>query len=310
MDIKILKYFLAVAREGTITRAAEKLSIAQPPLSRHMQLLEEELGVTLFVRGKRRIRLTEEGIFLKQQAEEIITLMEKTENQLSKIKTNTHGTIALGVTETSGASILSSLIGAFHRQYPYIRYNIVGGSVDEVKEKLEKGLVDMGLVRDPFDTETYESIFWKTESWIALLSRDHPLARAASGTVELRQLAGESLIIPARPQLQNEIHNWFNLLSEERNIFCLYNTLSCVVPMVEDNIGIAICPESAQYTTNPQKLAYLKIIRPEHSSNLMLVRRRHQLLPTATECFWDFTRNYLKTAAETPPVPKKPQPRP
>lgn len=116
MDVKTLKYFLTVAREGTITRAAEKLCIAQPPLSRSMQLLEEELGVTLFIRGKRRIRLTEEGLFLKQQAEEIITLVEKTQNQLGKIKNSTHGTIALGVTETCGASILSGLIGDFHRQ--------------------------------------------------------------------------------------------------------------------------------------------------------------------------------------------------
>ena len=174
MDVKTLKYFLTVAREGTITKAAETLCIAQPPLSRSMQLLEEELGVTLFIRGKRRIRLTEEGLFLKQQAEEIITLVEKTQNQLGKIKNSTHGTIALGVTETCGASILSGLIGDFHHQYPNIRYSVWCGNGDEIREKLEKGLADIGIVREPFNTEKYDHIFIKQESWIALMSVNHP----------------------------------------------------------------------------------------------------------------------------------------
>ena len=210
MDVKTLRYFLAVAQEGTITRAAETLRIAQPPLSRQMQLLEEELGVTLFVRGKRNISLTEEGIFLKQQAEEIIGLLEKTQNQLGKIKTSTHGTISLGVTETCGASTLPALVDPFHRQYPNIRYNIWCGNGDEVREKLEKGLVDVGLVREPFNTEPYDRIFLKKEAWIALMSVNHPLAATTTDTIELGQLTGEPLIIPSRLRLQNEISHWFS----------------------------------------------------------------------------------------------------
>ena len=290
MDVKTLKYFLTVAREGTITKAAETLCIAQPPLSRSMQLLEEELGVTLFIRGKRRIRLTEEGLFLKQQAEEIITLVEKTQNQLGKIKNSTHGTIALGVTETCGASILSGLIGDFHRQYPNIRYSVWCGNGDEIRAKLEKGLADIGIVREPFNTEKYDHIFIKQESWIALMSVNHPLSQSTEDTVELGQLSGESLIIPARSEMQDEINNWFNHISEERNIFCLYNTVSCIIPLVEGNIGVAICPESVRYTMNPQKLCCRRIVNPEHLSNLLMVRRCHQVLPAATDCFWEFAR--------------------
>ena len=152
MDIKILKYFLAVANEGTITKAAKKLCIAQPPLSRQLHQLEEELGVSLFIRGKRHIQLTSEGFFLKQQAEEIISLVQKTENELSKMKTNTHGTISIGVTETCGSSILSELIKEFSSKYPYIKYNVWCGNGDEINEKLDRGLIDLGIVREPFNT--------------------------------------------------------------------------------------------------------------------------------------------------------------
>ena len=295
MDIKTLRYFLAVAQEGTITRAAETLRIAQPPLSRQMQLLEEELGVTLFVRGKRSISLTEEGIFLKQQAEEIISLLEKTQNQLGKIKNSTHGTISLGVTETCGASTLPALVDPFHRQYPNIRYNIWCGNGDEVREKLEKGLVDVGLVREPFNTEPYERIFLKKEAWIALMSVNHPLAAVTTDTIELGQLTGEPLIIPSRLRLQTEISHWFDQAAGAQNVLCLYNTLSCLVPLVENNLGIAICPESARYYTNPQKLAYRQITRPEHISSLLMVRRRHLVLTAATNCFWEFVQDLAES---------------
>ena len=118
MDIKSLQYFLEVAREENITRAAQKLCIAQPPLSRQLQKLEEELGVQLLIRGKRRVQLTEEGVFLKQQAEEIIALMERTKYQLGMVKSSTYGTVSIAVTESCGAGVMCSLIRKFHEIYP------------------------------------------------------------------------------------------------------------------------------------------------------------------------------------------------
>ena len=176
MDLKDLQYFLAVAQAGTITGAAAKLCMAQPPLSRQMKELEEELGTTLFIRGKRHIRLTEEGIFLRQQAEEILSLMEKTRGQLSRMGTGAGGLISIGVTESCGAGVLSDIIERFHSDFPGIRYNIWCGNGDEINDKLDKGLVDLGIVREPFRTEKYESALIKTESWTALLSREHPMA--------------------------------------------------------------------------------------------------------------------------------------
>lgn len=299
MDIKALKYFLTVAQEGTITHAAEKLCMAQPPLSRQLQQLEEELGVTLFIRGKRQIQLTEEGWYLKQQAEEILNLVDKTETQLNKIQSYTHGTISMGVTEACGASILSELIGLFHAKYPYVRFNVWCGNGDEINEKLDKNLVDIGIIREPFNTEKYESTFFKAEPWIALLSVSHPLASNSYEKIELHQLANEQLIIPSRLQLQDEINYWFNEIEQERNIFCMYNSLASIIPLVENNIGIAICPDSVRAFTNDQKLVYKKIVNPEHLSNLMVIRKRHQIMPAITSYFWNFIHNYINEFQQT-----------
>ena len=124
MDIKSLRYFLAVVQEGNITQAAKKLCIAQPPLSRQIRLLEEELGVTLFLRGKKKIRLTEEGRFLKQQAEEIIELMEKTQEQLGRLGSSVHGLVSVAAVESFGIGLLSEMVEAFHREYPQVHFQI------------------------------------------------------------------------------------------------------------------------------------------------------------------------------------------
>ena len=292
MDLKDLQYFLAVAQAGTITGAAAKLCMAQPPLSRQMKELEEELGTTLFIRGKRHIRLTEEGIFLRQQAEEILSLMEKTRGQLSRMGTGAGGLISIGVTESCGAGVLSDIIERFHSDFPGIRYNIWCGNGDEINDKLDKGLVDLGIVREPFRTEKYESALIKTESWTALLSREHPMAEQPGDTILLSDIAGSPLIIPSRPPLQEEIRGWFHRIEREHTILCTYNTLSCIVPLVERNVAVAICPEAVRYFTDQQRLVCRRLTEPEHVSRLLLVRRRNQLMPAAAGCFWDFARDY------------------
>ena len=153
MDIRTLRYFLVTAQERNFTKAANKLCMAQPPLSRQIKILEEELGVTLFIRNSRQLQLTEEGYFLKQQAEEILLLIEKTEHQLEKMGTNDYGTISIGATESCGGSILPHLIEGFHETAPHIRFQIWTGNSDETQERLEKNLVDVAVVREPFNME-------------------------------------------------------------------------------------------------------------------------------------------------------------
>ena len=291
MDIKSLQYFLEVAREENITRAAQKLCIAQPPLSRQLQKLEEELGVQLLIRGKRRVQLTEEGVFLKQQAEEIIALMERTKYQLGMVKSSTYGTVSIAVTESCGAGVMCSLIRKFHEIYPGIHFQILAGSGDEVNQRLEQNLADIGIMGEPFDMETYDREFLKSEPWLAVMGKETPLARETGKTVPLSRLGGEDLIIPARLPIQEEINSWFNDAAQERNIFCVYNSPAAIIPLVESGAAVAICPESVKSFAGGRRLVFKPIVEPRKDSRLYLVKKRRQMMPLAAQLFWEFARN-------------------
>lgn len=291
MDIKSLQYFLEVAREENITRAAQKLCIAQPPLSRQLQKLEEELGVQLLIRGKRRVQLTEEGVFLKQQAEEIIALMERTKYQLGMVKSSTYGTVSIAVTESCGAGVMCSLIRKFHEIYPGIHFQILAGSGDEVNQRLEQNLADIGIMREPFDMETYDREFLKSDPWLAVMGKETPLARETGKTVPLSRLGGEDLIIPARLPIQEEINSWFNDAAQERKIFCVYNSPAAIIPLVESGAAVAICPESVKSFAGGRRLVFKPIVEPRKDSRLYLVKKRRQMMPLAAQLFWEFARN-------------------
>lgn len=290
MELKDLRYFIAVTQEGTITRAAEKLCIAQPHLSRQMQKLEEELGVSLFLRGKRHIRLTEEGMYLKQQAKDILFMLEQTEMQLLQLKNDTIGTVTVGVTESSGMSVLSEVITPFQEQYPNMKFNIWCGNGDEIRDKLDKGLVDLGIVREPLNVEKYECEIYKAEAWGTLLSVKNPLASKRKDSIELEDLSGQPLIVPSRASLQDEIVSWFHEHALGFRITCMYNILSSVIPLVANNAGIAICPESAVFFSKNQDLIYRRITNPEHLSNILFIRNRDYRMSAAAGCFWDYVR--------------------
>ena len=292
MDIKSLRYFLEVAREGNITRAAEKLCIAQPPLSRQLQKLEEELGVQLLIRGKRRVELTEEGKFLKQQAEEIVALVERTEYQLGMFKSSTYGSISIAVTESCGAGVMCALIERFHEKYPNIRFRILAGSGDEVNQRMEQNLADIGIMREPFDMERYDREFLKSEPWIAVMGKNSTLAKETGKNIPLAMLSSEALIIPSRVPIQEEINSWFNDMARERNIFCIYNSPAAVIPLVESGTAVAICPESVKSVIGGRKLVYKRIVEPNKDSSIYLVKKRRQMMPLAAQLFWEFAREY------------------
>ena len=145
MDIRVLQYFLAVAREGSITSAAEQLHMTQPPLSRQLKDLEDELGVQLFIRGNRKITLTEEGRMLRQRAEEIVTLMEKTKSEIGEIPGSISGELYLGCGESRAISLIARAAKRLHKRYPKIRINIYSGNAEDITEKLDKGILDFGV---------------------------------------------------------------------------------------------------------------------------------------------------------------------
>lgn len=294
LDIRDLKYFLALAQEGTVTKAAEKLCISQPPLSRQLRDLENELGVTLFYRGKRHIELSEEGIYLKQQAEEILSLLDITENRLQAKNNEANGTISLGVTEGCGAGVLSDLIVEFNRLYPNVNYDVWSSGSQEIGERLSKGLFDIGVVREPFNALKFESISLRRESWMIIMSKEHPLAKTDGREIELSELNGQSLIVPSRAPMVDEINSWFNEQGTKRRIICRYNALAAVLPLIENGLGVGVAAESAYRFTDSDKFVYKYIANPPRYSNLLMIRRRSKIIPEAATLFWSFAQDFAQ----------------
>ena len=155
MELRVLKYFLTVAREENITRAAALLHLTQPTLSRQLMQLEQELGVQLFHRGKYRIVLTEDGMLLRRRAQELVDLAERTEMEFHREKGALTGEIAIGAGETLNMAFLSRSMAEFRRAHPQVRFSIYSANADDIKDRLEKGLLDLGLLAEPVDIGRY-----------------------------------------------------------------------------------------------------------------------------------------------------------
>ena len=182
MEFRTLKYFLTVAREENITRAAALLHLTQPTLSRQLMQLEEELGVKLFRRSQHHIVLTEAGMLLRRRAQEIVELAEKTARELRPAEEIT-GRISIGSGDLRSMTYLAKLLAAFHRQHPRVQYEIYSGDSDGIKERIEQGLLDMGLLLEPVDTSRYQILRLPVrESWGVLVPEDSPLARREAVT--------------------------------------------------------------------------------------------------------------------------------
>ncbi len=163
MEIRVLRYFLTVVREESITRAAEVLHITQPTLSRQLTQLEEEVGVRLFTRGTRKITLTNEGILLRRRAEEITQLVDKTERELTEQGETIGGCISIGCGELAAVRLLPDLFGSFSRRYPLVTYDLFTASADQVKEQMDGGMIDIGLLLEPIDIEWKDRFHFGTK---------------------------------------------------------------------------------------------------------------------------------------------------
>ena len=185
MELRVLKYFLTVADEGNITRAADILHVTQPTLSRSYMELEDELGTALLIRGKRSVTLTDEGFLFKQQAEMIVELSDKLEHTFKDKKDVVCGTIRIGASEAVGCRALAAYMKEFREKYPDVQFDLYNGMADNIKEMLERGLLDLGLVLEPVDTAKFEYVrLPQKETWGLLLRKDHELAEKETINVE------------------------------------------------------------------------------------------------------------------------------
>ncbi len=291
MDIRSMENFLKIAELGNITRAAEALHVAQPPLSRQLMALEEELGVRLFIREKQRIYITEEGRFFKRQCEQILALVEKTKEQINEMRSGVSGTLFIGAIETVGNYMLPQWVADFKAQYPRVKYNLWSGNSDDVIARLEQGILDLALVREPFDREKYHSIPIKKEAWVVMLHEKHPLAQMSESAVPLRELRAEELIVPTRRS--KEIREWFAEEGLAPNIMCEFAPLMNAVVLTEKGLGVAICPDSARYAAKNRAIVIKEISSPGRESSVALIWKKGVKLSGVCDKFISYIQGFI-----------------
>ncbi len=206
MEIRVLKYFLETAREGSVTRAAAALHISQPSLSKQLKDLEQELGKKLFVRSNYSIKLTDEGMLLRKRAEEILEMVEKTTDEFKALGDITGGDVRIGCAESHLVSHLAQVIRAFREDYPGLRYHLYSGGTEQVTERLDRGLLDFAFIVEPPSLSHYNYIeIPGVDTWGVLMRRDHPLAALESITCD--DLSGIDLIC-SEQSMKADIPRW------------------------------------------------------------------------------------------------------
>lgn len=296
MELRILKYFLIVAREENITKAAEVLHITQPTLSRQLAQMEEELGVQLLVRGKRKITLTEEGMLLRRRADEMIQLLNKTEKELKEQENMIDGVIQIGSGELASSKIIPEVFSKFKEKYPNVTLDVYTGNADQIKERIDQGLLDIGLLLEPVNIEKYDFIRLPIkERWVMIMPSEDPLTQKDDISVD--DIKGKPIIVTHRSAVRNEVENWFGDVFKEMDIVATHNLSANAAHLVEKGIGNAIVLEGSVSFYDPE-FVVSRPLNPLLESTSVLVWKKNQLFSPTVQKFLNFTKNYLKNNNE------------
>lgn len=288
MELRVLRYFLAVAREENITKAAALLHVTQPTLSRQLMQLEDELGVKLFRRSQYRVVLTDDGMLLRRRAQEIVELADKAERELQHTEAELTGEIAIGCGESVGMTFLSEHIREFRRLHPQVQFRIYSANADDIKERIEKGLLDMGLLTEPVDIGRYA--FLRTpqkDRWGVLLPKEHPLAQ--KGTVTPKDLLGVPLLISGRETVRNELAGWFGDTYDKIEIAATYNLILNAANMVKNGVGAALCFD----LDNISDVLIFVPLSPKLETGTVLAWKKDQTYSPAADQFLGFIKNAI-----------------
>ncbi len=291
MDLRALSYFVAVAEELNITRAAERLNMSQPPLSSQIKALEQELDTLLFIRGKRHLKLTESGKLLYRHAKELLSLADKTVDEVKSMEKGMSGTISIGLVEGSAPNIAAEWIESFLRKFPGIDFRVMDGNSDDLIAKLRSGLINLAVIASPYDQTLLNSFKVGEEKMTAFMSVENPLAKLPGDTVRLADLVGQPLIIPSRDAMADMIRKWFRTIGKQPRIICRMDNYLDVAALAGRDVGISIFPKTS-YILNPQIVAK-EITDPERSLEYRFVWLKGKPLPLADEAFIDHVKTYL-----------------
>lgn len=291
MEIRVLRYFLAVVREEGINRAAEVLHITQPTLSRQLAQLEEEVGVKLFYRGAKKITLTNEGILLRRRAEEILSLVDRTQQELGEQDALVEGRIVIGGGELAAMQLLPEMIEGFREKYPLVTFDIFTGNADLVKEQMDKGLIDIGVLLEPIDMEKYEFIRLQgKERWVLLMRPDDPLAEKEA--IHAKDLENAPLILPRRTNIQNELSNWLGSSFREQQVLFTGNLTTNSALIVQRGLAYSLVIEGSIPFWDKEKIAY-RPLSPELTANSVLAWKKQQPFSLAATKFIEYMRCFL-----------------
>ena len=286
MELRVLQYFLAVAREQNISSAAESLHLSQPTLSTQLKALENELGKQLLIRGtkgSRKVLLTEEGMLLRKRAEEILELVRMTESEISLSNEVIAGDVYIGTGESDLIRIFARAAKHIQEKYPDIHYHILSGNASFVQEHLDRGLIDFGVVYSPVDTSIYSTIKIPVhDTWGVLMRRESP--RAKKDAVQPQDLLDKPLILSAQKADAWPMSNWFGQDISKLNVVATYNLVFNASLLVEEGLGYAVCFDKLINVSGDSNLCF-RPLSPTIEAKASIIWKRYQVLSKAAECF-------------------------
>lgn len=290
MELRHIRYFLAVAEEMNFTRAAEKLCIAQPPLSRQIKDLEEELGVPLFIRKPHALQLTEEGQVFRQYAVRVLDLVSKSAEDVKELQSGLHGTIYLASVEGHAPALLSQWIAGFQMEHPHVTYNLWNGNSDDVIHRLTKGLCELALIMEPHNAEGVNALRVYSEPWIAMIPSNCPLAQEPGDTVDFQRVTQYDLIIPSRESRLQEISGWSNSPEKPLRVRCRIAHMLNAYELTRQNVGITLYPASANIGTD-SSVCIKKLVNPQVMVSYVLIWDKNRQLSHAAAEFLKYVQS-------------------
>ncbi len=296
MEIRVLRYFLAIAREGSITNAANFLHVTQPTLSRQIRDLEEELGQKLFTRSSHHMTLTAEGMILRKRAEEIVSMVDKTEAEFNSMENVVSGDIYIGGGETDAMKLVAQIACELRMNYPGIHYHLYSGNSEDVTERLDKGLLDFGILIQPADISKYDYInIPAKDTWGVAMRRDSPLA--VKEVIRKEDLLNVPLIcsrqVISGERRGNEFAEWFGEDFEKLDIVTTFNLVYNAAIMVEAGVGYAVTIDKIANTTGNSNLCF-RPLEPRLDSGLDIIWKKYQVFSSAAELFLNKLRERFR----------------
>lgn len=297
MEIRVLRYFLAVAREGNITGAANSLHLSQPTLSRQIKDLEEELGRRLLIRKSHHVALTPEGMLLRKRAEEILSMVDKTEAEFNAMENAIGGDIYIGGGETDAIKLVAEVMKNLRESYPDIRYHLYSGNAADVTERLDKGLLDFGILIQPADISKYDYVnLPANDTWGVIMPKDSKLAEKESITKD--DLLGLPLILSRQAITQkpseNEFVQWFGEDFDRLDVVTTFNLVYNAAILVETGIGYAVTIDKLTNTAENSNLCF-RPLNPGLESGLNIIWKKHQVFSSAAEIFLEKLKENFDT---------------